>query len=524
MKKVLSIILTVSFLVSLLAACGANNASKTTVAPTTAATSAASSASTTEAQKEHKTIVLSTISGYYATGLKNAAEDYTKLHPETTVNIETIADNTAYSTNWTSKMVAGGTDAPDIVHVNLIGDPVENIKKGWLAKLNDFAQEPNEYNGGKTVFDGINKDYLSYAYTTEGDVYFLPFDLCGAAFYYNKDIFDKLGLQEPKTWEDLFKVCDTIKQAGLIPMAMSIGYEGFIRSSLNDWFAKSLYSQLLILPGDARYNENLDKQNTKVTYSPDNPNFDVGAVYDPEKTISTIKNKVLDLQGQAEQKMWTTLKTLSKYYEPGYQTATDDSIYSLFLSQKAAIYFQGSWQVGTILADEKKLGDKAFKWATFKIPSYATPDPNFQGDPRGFLVPGHRLGITNKTDTDQMARAEDFLKFIYSTDEAQKIFTDTLQAGEFVQGPSLVNGVALPDMFNNYLKGFQVSGNKGWILDYETVLDPNQAAEWNQNQFDFYGGKKTIKQFLAAKEKLVDKYLDAQIAKNKYDLNPKTNP
>ncbi|RKP52889.1 extracellular solute-binding protein [Cohnella endophytica] len=509
---------------------GCNKATKDSVPSSSSSVAPATNAAETSKpaeKKETKTVVLATISGYYSTALKEAAEAYTKLHPETKVKIDIIKDNAAYKTNFDAKMAAGGDNAPDIVHTNLVvqPDPTEYINKGWLLKLNDFVNEPNPYNDGKTVFEGIDPAYHQNSYDNNGNVANVPFDLVGTGFYYNKDIFDKLGLEAPQTWEDLLADSQKLKDAGYIPLAMPYqSSESWMHTAFIDWSAQSVYPELLILPGDARYDEKVDSKNTSIKYSADNPMFDFGAVYDPEKVLNVIKDKKYDNQGPAEKKWWTTLKDLSQFYEPGYATMDDNSVYSLFISQKAAMFWSGSWQVGTLLVDQQKLKDKSFKWGTFKFPKFAAEDPLFPGSPRGILVPGHTLGITAKKDQEQVERTKDFMKYLYSKDVAQKIFERTLEVGEFVQGPSLVLGVELPAAVNDYLTGFKVAGNMSYALTNisEGVSDDKPASD--ANRLDFYQGKLTVEKFLENKAKFAQKLADKQIAENKYDLDPKTNP
>lgn len=496
-------------------------------AATAAETVQQTQAPTTAEVKETKTVVLSTISGYYNTALKEIAADYTKLHPETKVEIDIAKDASTIKTNFDTKMAAGGENAPDIVHTNLIIQPdaTEYINKGWLMKLNDFVNEPNPYNDGKTVFDGIDAQYHQDTYDINGNVSFLPFDLVGTGFYYNKDIFAALNLAEPRTWEDLLAVSAKLQDAGYIPIAMpfQVG-ESWMRDSFIDWSSRSLFPQLLVLPGDGRYDEQVHAKNNTIKYDENNMAFDFGAIFDPEKVLLAGRNKLYDNQGPAEKKWWTLLKDLSQYYEPGYQTLDDASVYSLFVSQKAAMFWSGSWQIGTLLADQQKLGDKSFNWGTFKFPEFATPDPLFPGKPRGILVPGHRLGITMKKDAEQMKRTEDFMKYLYSKDVAQKIYQRTLEAGEFVQGPSLIVGVALPEEVNSYLTGFKVAGNMNNALAQVSTVQTDEQAAWDQNRMDFYGGKITVEEFLEKKAGFVERANKKTIEDNKYDMDPLTNP
>ncbi len=475
--------------------------------------------------KEKRTVTFATIAGYYTDGLKEAAQEYTKLNPETEVVIDVIKDNDTYQANFKAKMAAGGKDAPDIVHINLIGETssADAIDKGWLLKLNDYVNQPNPYNGDKTVFEGIDPEYHQNTYSRDGDVAYLPFDLVGTGFYYNKDIFAKLGISEPQTWEELLAACKQLQDAGYIPITMPFGFESTITQAFLDWSAKSLYPELLIQPGDARYDEKIHKLNTSIAYSPDNGNFDFGASYDPEKQLLALKNKQYDMQGAAQRKIWTVMKELSAYYQPGYATMQDPDVYQLFIAQKAAIYWNGSWQVGTLLDDMKKLGDKAFAWGTFKFPEFAEADPLFPGKPRGILVPGHLLGIADKKDPEQESRTKDFMMYLYSPEVAQKVFETTLAAGQFVQGPSLVLGVKLPDEVNDYLTGFKVDGSMGYaIANAVPSSDTNQAKQ--SAQLKYYEGKLSLDEFLAEQDNILNRDMDIYIKAQQYDLDPKTNP
>ena len=37
--------------------------------------------------------------------------------------------------------------------------------------------------------------------------------------YYNRDLFDKLGLKEPETYDEFLNICETLKSNNVIPIA-----------------------------------------------------------------------------------------------------------------------------------------------------------------------------------------------------------------------------------------------------------------------------------------------------------------
>ncbi|MDG0810222.1 hypothetical protein [Cohnella rhizosphaerae] len=108
------------------------------------------------------------------------------------------------------------------------------------------------------------------------------------------------------------------------------------------------------------------------------------------------------------------------------------------------------------------------------------------------------------------------------------MFTTTIDAGQFVQGPSLVKGVTLPDVVNSYLDGFKVAGNMngsiGQIANGNPAGEPNATAEGKSLELQYYNDKITLEQFLQKKADFTKKTNEKYIADNKFDLDPKTNP
>ncbi|GGD98125.1 ABC transporter substrate-binding protein [Paenibacillus nasutitermitis] len=548
MKKTLLLMLSVIVVMSMLAACSSKNnnaGSGNTPPPADTGSGTDNNPDTNKGEDgtvggtgntDPKTITFSTISNYYTDGLKEAAVEYNKLHPETTVKIDVQSDNNAYITSFQAKMSAGGDNAPDIVHTNLTGDkPGANITKGWFVKLNDYVKQPNPYNEGTSIWDGVDENYHANMYSEAGDVALLPFDLVGTGFYYNKAIFEKAGITDtPATWEDLLADLQKIKDSDskIIPLAMpflhTADYEGWMRGAFVDWALRPLIADFLVQEGDGIATPQIVENNKKIVYEAGKPMFDVGGVVSQERIMDYAMSGKYDLEGPAEQKYWTLLKDLSKFYEPGYSTMGDSDLYKLFISGKAAVYWNGSWQVGQLVQDQQKLGDKGFEWGTFKFPNFSQPDPNFPDDPRGILAVGHQLSIVQKKDAEQVKRAEDFMQYLFSPKVAQKVYETTLAAGQFVQGPSLVKGVQLSDEINGYLEGFLVSGNMNGEITRISTGNPNNdvtaGTEFKALQLKFYQGDIDLAEFLKQKAAFVKRTNQKFIDDNKMDLDPKTNP
>lgn len=68
-------------------------------------------------------------------------------------------------------------------------------------------------------FGGFDKGILDQV-SFENKVYAVPFAVQTLTFFYNKEIFTKQGLTEPKTWDELIGLMSTLKSKGITPLAM----------------------------------------------------------------------------------------------------------------------------------------------------------------------------------------------------------------------------------------------------------------------------------------------------------------
>ncbi len=85
--------------------------------------------------------------------------------------------------------------------------------KGLLAPIPESV-----FPGGsmEKQFPAAFKNASSY----NSKIYFMPQSWYWWAVYYNKDVFQKLGLSIPTTWEQFTAVCDKLKAAGIAPIAI----------------------------------------------------------------------------------------------------------------------------------------------------------------------------------------------------------------------------------------------------------------------------------------------------------------
>lgn len=470
-------------------------------------------------------VTMVTIKDYYTTALQEVANEYNQQHPEAKVEIQIIGSNDTYSQNFITKISTDRKTAPDIIHTNLIKGNSEGdmITKGWLLPLDELLEEENPYNDNKTVREGFTDEYyLARAVSSVGKVGYLPFDHVGVGFFYNKDIFDKENISVPTTYEELDAALSKLEEAGYKNPLGATAHLTYIANTLLDWGFRDMETQFLTLPGDAAYDEKTMSGNLDVKYSPDDPKFDATAVFNTEKILAYVDKNGVD--NPITKKVWETTKMILKHCPEGWINPDDSQTYSQFIAQKVPVFISGSWNVGSLVKDISQLpDDKKFSWSTFQFPGFEEADPAFLGEPRGVLLAGHKLGIVDKPETNNTEIAKDFLKYLYSPQTASKVYSITLEKGELIQGPSLIEGVSLSDEMVSYLNGFEPSGAVSGALN--AFIGMNKAGDealMNSVKYDYVEGNISYEEFIEKTNEITKSYIEDMKKTNNYDLDPAT--
>ena len=134
---------------------------------------------------------------------------YTEANPNVTFDIQyTGHDN--YATLLKTKI--SGDDAPDIFYISGLAENAELVNNGYLLDLTDTVISERLI---QTAIDGASVD---------GKIYSIPIDLGGFNAFYNKDVFDELGISEyPKTYTEFLDVCEKLEAAGVIAIGQGYG-------------------------------------------------------------------------------------------------------------------------------------------------------------------------------------------------------------------------------------------------------------------------------------------------------------
>ena len=206
-------------------------------------------------------------------------------------------------------------------------------------------------------------------YSTDGKLWSMPFNSSTAMLYYNKDLFEKAGLdpnKPPRTWKEVEAYGKKLVESGVVDHALSFGWPGWVFEQM---FA--YHNQLFA----------------------DNENGRKGRA---EKVLFN------GPFGQMVLETWTRLakEKVFLYGGPEYSANT------AFVGGQIAMLIQSTSSLAGIT-----------KGADFQVGT--TFLPRFEGYPRGnSVIGGGSLWVTKGQSQEELAAVWEFLKFLAREDVA----------------------------------------------------------------------------------------------------------
>ena len=168
-------------------------------------------------------------------GLQAFVDDSVKNYSAATV--KTMLQDTSVVISQFQTAAAAGK-APDIQYLWNGIYHMESVWLGYLRPLNGLVNDEVLKNSRATLLSHYG-----------GNIYRLGWYPLPMIWCYNKDLFDKAGLDAdspPKTWDDLLSACDKLKAKGIAPIGGGIqdGYWG-------EWFFGHALAQNVDSTGEA---------------------------------------------------------------------------------------------------------------------------------------------------------------------------------------------------------------------------------------------------------------------------------
>ncbi len=287
---------------------------------------------------------------------------FEEQHPDIDVQFKPTAP-TEYNAALNARL-EGGT-AGDLVVCRPFDGSLALYQKGQLADISDLEGLDNFPDFAKSAWQ-----------TDDGSATFcVPMASVIHGFIYNKEAFDELGLDEPKTVEEFFAVLDKIKEDGTYtPLAMgtadqweaaTMGY-----TNIGPTYWKGEEGRQALIDGTAKFTD---------------PEF-----VEPFRVI----------------KRW------GDYMGRAYQAQSYSDSQNLFTLGRAAIYPAGSWEIGGF--NQQAI----FEMGAFPPPVQAEGDTCYISDHTD-------IGIGMNAATDNPEAARTFLEWVASPEFAG-LYTNAL--------------------------------------------------------------------------------------------------
>lgn len=289
-------------------------------------------------------------------------KEFEEKHPNIKIEMEAVADEPIKDK---LRIVMGSDDQPD-VFFSWSGEFARKfVRVGSVLDITDAFNSDSEWNNS-IMKAGIEP------FTFDGKVYGMPFRINGKFFVYNTDLFERYNLKKPQTWQDFMDICETLKKAGITPIALGNQFP---------WAAchyLTTFNQKLV-PQDVRMKD----------YNPKTGEFTHPGYVKALEYLKLLKDK--------------------GYFNDGVNSTSHDMAHQLFYAGKAGMIYVELEEFAQV--EENMSG----RWDFFAMPAIPEGEGNqkfLTGAPDGFM-------ISAKTKHPQ--EAIEFLKFLVSKESAEKL-------------------------------------------------------------------------------------------------------
>ncbi len=360
----------------------------------------------------------------------DVAASYMAEHPDVKITVSS-ADNQDYKKEINVRL--SSNQMPDI-YFSWSGVYARNFVEGGKAlDLTDYIAADPDW-----AANVITSEFGPF--TFDGKTYAIPFVMDGKAFYYNKDIFEELGLSVPEDWESFMSVLEVLKGTDYIPISLG---------NIDDW-------------ATGHYMTTLNQR-----------------MVDPE-VLAADYNLEGDFSDENYVKALEHLNELVPYFTPDFNATSYETGISDFITGKAAIYYEQFNQVQYIEPAE-------FNWYWFDMPDIADGKGDqtaLTGSPQGFLV---------SSATKYPEVCVDFLKYMTSVEMASKMVKDTMMISCVI---GAINEDNADENFINISKTIQAATSINLWLD--DAMDSELAGTYMAGIQAMVGGAMTPEQVMAS--------------------------
>lgn len=241
-----------------------------------------------------------------------------------------------------------------------------------LVVAKDLAVDLTDAINGDAAWKALQSDAMIAVNSRDGKIYASSSEGSPIGYFYNKELFDKAGIKAPaKTWDEFFQQCETLKAAGITPLAMD--------TADSAWVTSLWMGSMIATAGD-------DGVKFMQTMNPTD--------YNQKPVIDAAANIQKMLQN------YTTLDAIGGKYEHAANN---------FLSGQAAMIANGPWMIGDFSDTTKTTEGFASKVGAAVYPGNFVYEAPIQG----YIV-------TKQKDPKMQEAAIEMVKF-FTSEHAQQV-------------------------------------------------------------------------------------------------------
>lgn len=299
---------------------------------------------------------------------RSIVAEFNAAHPDVEIVFAPYA-NEAYKT---ALQVAIASDDPPDIFFNWAGEDAGRlVREGHVADMTALAESA----GWREHVSPAGLD----AFTFDGKLYAAPYSLEAKYWYYNLDLFEREGLSVPSTFDELLALCTTLQERGITPAAFGNQerWEGV--------HYLSLFNQRVVgedqIAADYSLTPPADELFT-------DPNY------------AEAFQRLLDMQDAG-------------CFGEAVNSTTPDAAVAQFFTEQTAMYYQGSWAMGNLNANEF-----AGKYGMFLMP----PMTDAAGNQSYMLMGPIGLQVAEKTPNKEAAFA--FVDFFLSQENQARLVAE----------------------------------------------------------------------------------------------------
>lgn len=390
-RKVLSLVLTSLLVSGLFAGCGNKPAASASA----------------EAGKDAKPVTVNVFQFKveFKDAFEAAIKSFQAKNSNIKINVQTVGGGEDYGAALKAKFNSG--DEPDIFN---IGGPSD--VQTWKAKLADFS----DTNAAKNALEGTLKGV-----TVDGKVYGVPYNVEGYGLIFNKQIFQKAGI-DPASINSFDKLTEAVKT--LDSKKGDLGIQAVFAFPCKETWVTGLHLS------NAFFSPEFDGDVTKA-FNAKTVEFKYG---DAMKAMIDLQNK------------YSVQPTASLDYS--------SQVEKLFSTGKVAIIQQGNWAYPTISGIDKNFADNNIGMLPYPVKGY-------KEDSYPLGVPMYWAVNSSKSPEVQKA-AKAFLDWLYTSDEGKQIVS---QQFKFIPAYKGFSNDSVSDPLGKQLLSAANAGKTyGWVF------------------------------------------------------------